>query len=429
MDPVPLAEEDKAILRLESDTVAGHVCKVVVGAGPADLDALRARVAEGLTAAPLLTCRLGGDGGTAAWVPSDGFDPGDHVRAAPSPHPIPRAALPAAVARVFEQHLDRSRPLWAIDAFELEGGGSALVWRIHHALADGTAAMRYARLLLWDPEPDRPADSGKRPRQAAADDHRRRHHLAGFIGREFAEDRHRSPFDGRIGRRREIALASTPLGPLHDAAKSLCGATLNDAVLSVVAGALGRWIEATYGALESLRVKVPVSLHREGDDAGNRDSFFSLSLPVNERDPGRRLAAIHADTSARKAEHDAETMDSLLRGLDRLSPRLEAFAERVVRNPRRFAVNVSNVPGPRRPVAVLGAPVEELHSIAEIGRRHALRISVVSLCESLQFGFCADPAIVENVGAMGAGVEAEAQAWSTPPSRGIRGLARMGPPP
>ena len=407
---MPLAEEDKAILALESDTIAGHVCKVVVCSAPAELEALRERVAEGLAAAPVLTCRLGEEDGVPAWLPSEGFDPRDHVRAAAVGGPLSQAELAAEVARLFEQRLDRSRPLWAIDLAPLEDGGSALIWRIHHALADGTASMRYARLLLWDAAESAPAEPPKPHHAAEAEDARRRHHLAGFIRRELGESLHHSPFDGRIGRRREIALASIHLRPLHDAAKELQGATLNDAVLAVVAGAVGRWVEATHGSLGALRVKVPVSLHHEGDDAGNRDSFFTLSLPLNERDPVRRLAAIHAATAERKADHDAETMDSLITGLSRVSPRLEAFAERVVRNPRNFAINVSNVPGPRQPVSVLGAPVEKLHSIAEIGRRHALRISVVSLCDSLQFGFCADPAIVEDLGAMADGVAIEAQA-------------------
>ncbi|HYI38401.1 MAG TPA: WS/DGAT domain-containing protein, partial [Thermoleophilaceae bacterium] len=73
--------------------------------------------------------------------------------------------------------------------------------------------------------------------------------------------------------------------------------------------------------------------------------------------------------------------------------------------PRHFAVNVSNVPGPRTPVSVLGAPVESLHSIAEIGERHALRISAVSMADTLCFGFCADPAIVDDLQAMADGVE------------------------
>jgi hypothetical protein len=59
---------------------------------------------------------------------------------------------------------------------------------------------------------------------------------------------------------------------------------------------------------------------------------------------------------------------------------------------------------------VLDAPVEAAYSLAEIGRRHALRIAVVSVCGQLRFGLCADPTIVNDVELLARGVEAEAQA-------------------
>ena len=218
----------------------------------------------------------------------------------------------------------------------------------------------------------------------------------------------RSPFDGRIGTRRQVAFARVALEPLHDTAKAVCGATVNDAVLAVVAGALRRWFVAHHGSLGAVRVKVPVSLHREDDQDGNRDSFFCLSLPLNEPDPVGRLRAVQVETTLRKAEHDAETMDALLQGLGTISPRLGAFAKRVQASPRRFALNVSNVPGPRAPVSVLGAPVASVHSIAELAERHALRIAVVSVGGLLCFGFCADPEILDDVQVVADGVEAEA---------------------
>jgi hypothetical protein len=177
-----------------------------------------------------------------------------------------------------------------------------------------------------------------------------------------------------------------------------------------VAGALRRWIQHHHGHLGTARIRVPVSLHHEGDDAGNRDSFFSVGVPLGEPDPIVRLRAVHAATAVRKADHDAETMDELLQGLARISPRLQRFCAQLEESPRQFAVSVSNVVGPADPVAVLGAPVEGLYSIAEIGERHALRVGVVSLCGSLHFGFCADPGIVDDIQAMADGVEVEAEA-------------------
>jgi hypothetical protein len=169
-------------------------------------------------------------------------------------------------------------------------------------------------------------------------------------------------------------------------------------------------------------VKVPVSLHAlpppepppgtppsGGDPAqpGNRDSFFCLDLPLGSADPLERLAAIRRTTRARKQGHDAQHVDALMRELAH-SPRLSRFAEHVLAHPRSFALNVSNVPGPRRPICVLGVPVRALYSLAEIGERHALRVAVVSLAGTLNVGLVADPTLLADVGDLAAGMQAEA---------------------
>jgi diacylglycerol O-acyltransferase / wax synthase len=411
-DAIPLSAEDRAILELECDTIVGHTCKVIViGEDGPGLEALRDTIAARIEAAPALTRRLGGAPEAPAWEPDPRFDLREHVVAGPPAEPLGERGLRDAVAGLFAQRLDRERPLWRLDVLELRGGASALVWRVHHAVADGTTTMGFARAVLFDPEaPGAGAGAPARHPDPVADDARRRAHLAGFLRREFARSRGRSPFDGRIGTRRRIAFAAAPLRALHDAARRLAGATVNDAVLATVAGGLRRWLELHHGSLGELRAKVPVSLHQEGDDAGNRDSFFAVDLPLNEPDPVARLRAVREETAERKADHDAEEMDALLRELSDVSPRLARFWSTLERSPRRFALNVSNVPGPRRPVSVQGTPVSELHTIAEIGERHALRVSVLSYAGELGFGLCADPAIVHDLDALVAGIEAEAGA-------------------
>ncbi len=411
MDAIPLTPEDRAILDVESDTVAGHTCKVILMGSPAPrLEELRESVAGRLEHAPMLASKLAESGGMEAWVPADDFDITRRVGAGEVAEPLDDAGLRREVGRLFEQRLDRSRPLWRMDLLPLRGGRAALVWRIHHALADGTAAMRFARAVLWDEEAAAPDSRRPHPAEHASDDARRRGHLVRFVEREFGETAHRSPFDARIGTRREIAFASADLAGLHDAARSLAGATVNDAVLTIVAGGLRTWLEHHHGSLGTIRVKVPVSLHHEGDDARNRDSFFAVAVPLSEPDPVARLRAVHGATATRKTEHDAETMDELLQRLASVSPRLERLCKRIEANPRRFALSVSNVPGPLAPVSVLGAPVERVYSLAEIGRRHALRVAAVSIAGRLCFGFCADPGVVDDLGEMAAGLEAEAAA-------------------
>jgi diacylglycerol O-acyltransferase / wax synthase len=410
VEAIPLSREDQAILALESDTVVGHTCKVVsIGEGAPDVGVLRESVAARISAAPLLTRRLGGTDDAPAWVPDERFEISSHIGDAPVDASIDRDRIPEVVASLFEQHLDRRRPLWRIDRIPLRGGGAVLAWRIHHAIADGTTAMRYAGELLWDPDPD-PRPDAPPARTRAADDERRRGHLAGFVERELVRSKGASPFDGRIGTRRRVAFASVPLRALHDAGHELAGASLNDAVLAMVAGAIRRWIEYHHSPLGTVRVKVPVSLHHQGEDSANRDSFFCLELPLNEPDPVARLHQVREATAVRKADHDAETMDRILRDLSRISPRLERFSERIEASPRVFALNVSNVPGPRRGVSVLGASVGALHSIAEIGERHALRIAVVSLADRLCLAVCADPGIVDDLEVMRDGLELEAEA-------------------
>ncbi|HLB21751.1 MAG TPA: wax ester/triacylglycerol synthase domain-containing protein [Solirubrobacteraceae bacterium] len=411
-DVIPLGPEDRAILNLECRTIAGHTCKVVrlAPGGRAGLDAvrLRERIAQRLELAPALTRRLGGTAHRPGWVHDEHFDLSRHIVAAPVKRPLDRADLPSLVARLFEQRLDRSRPLWRIDTVALADGGCALIWRIHHALADGTASLRYARMLLWDEGAEANMSAAQAHAAHAAEEVRRRAHLAGFLRREYARGECRSPFDGTIGTRREVAFAAVELGALHEAARKLDGATVNDAVLTIVTGAVGRWVRQRHGDLGTIRVRVPVSLHNEGDAAANHDSFFSVALPLNEPDPVVRLRLAHAATNERKLDRDAQYHEHLLHELSGVPP-LEHLVTRMERNPRRFALSVSNVPGPREPVSVLGARVAHLHSIAEIGERHALRVSAMSLSGLLCFGLCADPDLVDQLHLIAQGIEAEAR--------------------
>ena len=416
MAAIPLSAEDCAILDLESGAVVGHTCKVVLLGAPAPgLEALRDSITRRIDAAPPLRWRLSGTAQQPAWVEEDRVDVRAHVVAADEVRT--GRELRERVARLFAERLDRERPLWRLDvvphAPETSGpGGAALVWRIHHALADGTTAMRFADAVLWDAD-GQPADGPRRARHtAAADQDRRRARLAAFLRHEVALGAGRSPFDARIGSGREVAFANTPLRPLHDVAKRLCGATVNDAVLATVAGSLRTWLEHHHGRLGGVRVKVPVSLHH-GDDEGNRDSFFTLELPLGEPDPVARLSAIHRATAERKANHDAETLDRLMRELAVASPGLERFCRELEASPRTFALSVSNVPGPGGALTVVGAPVEAVYSIAEIGERHALRIAVLSASGNLRFGFCSDPEIVHDLDRLARGVEAEVEALHT----------------
>jgi hypothetical protein len=406
----PLSDEDLAILELEQGPVVGHTCKVLILEQPISVDELRESIASRLDLAAELSLRLQEEDETLWWARDDAIDLREHVLADPGPA-LDAEGLRKAIAQLFEQRLDRERPLWRLDLLPpLSDGGCALVWRIHHALADGTTVMRIGRSALWD-EPD--SNPQPAPRHHAADnDHFENLQGLHMLTREAPHLWHHSPFDGQIGSMRSVAFATADLESLHRVASTICGATVNDAVLTIVSGGLRRWLEATHCTTGPVRVKVPVSLHGADEShgveqQGNRDSYFCLDLPLGPEDPAVRLETIHAATRARKRDHDAEWLDAVMRELGKTSPGLRRFADHVLASPRSFALNVSNVPGPRRPIDVLGVPVTALYAIAEIGERHALRIAVVSLADTLQFGLCADPNLLSDVEQLAVAIQEE----------------------
>ncbi|PVZ14412.1 wax ester/triacylglycerol synthase domain-containing protein [Actinomycetospora cinnamomea] len=413
-DCVPLSDEDRAILDLECATVVGHVLHTVLLHGPPlTAAALRERIAARLSAAPELRYRLAGTADEPVWIADAALDLARHVTDAPD-GPYDDRGLRALVADRFVRHLDRARPLWAIDVAPLVGGGTALLWRVHHALADGATNTRLARTVLYD---EGPADGTGRPATGPAvsppatvhaDHQRRREHLMGVLRREFTVGPARSPFDGELSLRRDVAFVDTDLPDLHAAARSV-GATVNDAVLAVLAGSLRRWVDHHAGRVTDLRVRVPVSLPRDDPSAGNRDSAFDLPLPLHLADPLERLRAVHELTSRRKDAGDAARLDTLLHHLADVSPPLRHVVDRLRATARAFAVSVSNVPGPRTPVAVLERRVRTMWPLAEIGFHHALRVTAGSTADVLSFGLCVDPGLVPGVDVLADGLRTEAE--------------------
>jgi WS/DGAT/MGAT family acyltransferase len=345
--------------------------------------------------------------------------------------------------------LDHTRPLWRIDVVApLDGGRTGLVIRIHHAMADGISALRLCDDILWDTEPNppppertswtpQPTPSGARllatglaGRAAGAG-----RGLAGAVAglasprrvgsalRELAREpvalvRELSPLGGaapldlHIGPRRELAFAGAPLDRLkriEHAVGERIGrrVTVNDVALAAVAGGLQRWLRDVGSSVAELRAQVPVSMHRReetADQLSNRDSFLYVDLPISESDPLRRLELINAETVARKDLGDADALYLFFHRLSHAGP-VYREAMRLAAGPHEFSLAISNVPGPREPVYVLGRRVSDLHSIAEPADRHALRVSAVSLAGTMHFALCTDPDALPGIHRIAHGIE------------------------
>jgi WS/DGAT/MGAT family acyltransferase len=420
-----LTDEDVRILKLESGNIRGHTCKVVVleprtdGSAPA-VDELREHVSARLDRAPRFRRRLACTPlgiANPVWIDDSGFDIANHIRPAPA-----GAGLREAVAGLMSQRLDRERPLWAMDVVtDLDDGATAVVWRIHHCMADGVTAVKLGSALLWDEAADADVTTSARSSWQPQDPpsgralfasgvrHRitpRRRRKAGgpradhrTLSRELGRKATPTPLDRRIGPARDVAFASASLQDLKRIGKSHDERiTLNDVVLTVVTRGVRAWLEDRHAAEEGIRAKVPVSLHQHDEDnaLGNRDSYFFVDLPVSEPDPVRCMLAINRETADRKRHHDAEALYHL--GLHR-------SVARWAMSPHVFTFNVSNVPGPREPVFVRGAPVRSMHSLAEVAQHHALRVSVISCAGAMHFALCADRDAVPDLDTVARGLE------------------------
>ena len=453
--PERLSFDDAQILGLESAAITGHTCKLVIVEprrdGAIGIEELRShvegrlgRVRRARQRVAMMPLRLA----RPAWVDDAGFDIREHVRLYESDGQVTRARLREIAAELMGERLDHTRPLWRMDLVApLEGGGSAIVWRIHHCMADGVTAMRLGEQLLWDsepeaeaPEPDRwspdpepsslnllASDLGERAGEAAralpsvarrfasprewVATARAAAALPGSLVRELTPVGSSSSLDRHIGRRRELAFTSHPLEELRAIEKAVgkrIGArvTINDVVLAALTGALGSWL-GRETASEELRVQIPVSMHSRDerpDALGNRDSFLFVDLPVHESDPVRRLELINAETTVRKAAHDADALYAFFHALSRLGP-VGREALRAASGPREFSLSASNVPGPRERIYVMGAPVAQLYSIAEPADRHALRTSAVSYSGTMHFGLCTDPDALAGLAGLATGVD------------------------
>jgi diacylglycerol O-acyltransferase len=415
-----LSVDDAQILRLESPVIKGHTGKVLIlapdsGGRPLPVPKLRERVSQRMGSFPRLSQRVVEPRlglGRPAWVDAEDVDLDWHVAEPGHADPLSDEELRAAVGELLSERLDHTRPLWRLDCLPLTGHRMAIVGRIHHAMADGVSAIKLAAGLLWDldvetprphaavptPRPAKAEPSPARPAAGAAEE-RILVRLPSALWRELRPGRD-TTLDQHIGPAREVAWSTFPLERLkrigHSAPE---GATVNDVVLAVVAGALRRWLPQAGGIAQDLRVQCPVCLHareEEKGELGNRDSFMNVDLPIAEPDPQERLRLINAETSERKFDHDADALYAFFHALGRFRP-LYKGVTRLTSGPREFALSVSNVPGPRDRAVILGHAVEQFCSFAEPADRHALRISVISLEGELAFGLCSDPEAISKL--------------------------------
>jgi WS/DGAT/MGAT family acyltransferase len=210
-----------------------------------------------------------------------------------------------------------------------------------------------------------------------------------------------TPLNQPIGPYRRVDWLLMDLHRLRAVARKL-GGTVNDAVLSVVAGGVRRFLKnSRQEEVDDLefRVMAPVSLREAGERGklGNRVSAWFVPLPVGESDPLRRFERVHEATGELRRSKAALAGDTLTRVTEWTGPGLLTLGSRLASVGMPFHMVVTNVPGPREPLYVLGARLLEMHPMVPLIGNLATGIALLSYRDRLSWGFSADWDLVPDL--------------------------------
>jgi len=448
----PMPSADAAWLRMDRPENLMAITSVLWFDRPLDVERLRGVLRERLVEAfPRYTQRAV-DGGTlrgAHWEDDAAFDLGLHLHHVALPAPGGRAELQAYVADLMGTPIDRSKPLWHAHVIDGYDGGSALVFRIHHCIADGIALSRVL-LSLTD---ELPAGAPPPEIDGLSRAHRSRtaaltgplggvlsagRSVAGALAHEGIETllhpRHaRELAGGAAGVARalvkELATLPDPDGPLHgplspgervawcepvplEDVKAIAhahGVTVNDVLVAAVTGGLRRWLQTHGGADREIHAMVPFNLRPLGAplprDLGNRFGLVLLALPLLEEDAAARLGEVGRRMRAIKESPEGAVSYGVLSTLGRTPAVVESRVIDLFT--AKGTLVLTNVPGPRHPVYLAGAQMQGVLVWAPCAGAVSMSVSVFSYDGAVTIGFMTDAGLVPDPSALVAEVDAE----------------------
>lgn len=384
---------------------------------------------------------VAGRGGRLYWETDPHFDIRAHVRRYALPEPGDLSMLHQIVSAVINEPLDRRKPLWRFLLIENVDGGCAILGRLHHALADGIALIR----VLLSMTSDSPEASLRMLEEAPA---RPRHHAPGPLGMaagllqtslnvtktviseavqtiehpshpmEVARsagiisaasaailakllilppDR-RSVFKGELGAIKRVVWSEEfDLAQIKAIGKGL-GATVNDVLVSAVAGSLRSYMLERGDDPErgDINAMVPVNLRMEGKETelGNQFALVYLSLPVSLADPLDRLLATKQHMDVLKNSPEPFLVYQILGALGVLP--LDLAKQTAHWFSTKASAVLTNVPGPRNQIYLAGKPLKNIMFWVPQSGEISVGISIISYNGKVTLGVMVDEHLIPN---------------------------------
>jgi WS/DGAT/MGAT family acyltransferase len=345
------------------------------------------------------------------WTQDENFSIEHHVRF----EELPEASRPSDIIRraseIFSTKLDGSRPPWEFviiaNAVQNHGGAHVhcgLLFRLHHALADGLGALEFFHRVceLQRSEanslPQKPARSHRHAGQTGAGP---RAGTANFFQslkrliREACETQVQGPLNGPNSAERQFGMIEFPLGELR-ALRKFFGSSLNDLLLALITGGVRRYQLASAGIADDMKALVPFNVRTRDEltSLGNHLTGVGVRLPSSEADPERRLQIIRATLSHIK-NNGSFGAYRIMAKLNALMPvRLQRRISEAAAKRTNFIC--TNMPGPDKDLYFGGAKLLGQFGFAALMREHGSAFAFMTYAGRACISVVSDPAVITS---------------------------------
>jgi WS/DGAT/MGAT family acyltransferase len=439
-----MSSVDTAWLRMDTPTNLMMIVGVLMFSSPVDFARLKRTLEFRLLHYRRFRQRVVQDASGAWWELDPNFDIDSHVLRVSLPGKGAKSDLEAYVAGQVSQSLDHGKPLWQFQLVEYYHGGAALVARFHHCIADGIALMGVLQMLT-DTSRDAPEEGAVTPwlDEDAGDggEHDFWHRIITPMGDTLANairlsgkagvgslqllanpervfdyarfaaaiagelavlatmpDDSPTRFKGKTGVAKRVAWSEPmPLGEIKAIGKVL-DCSVNDILLSCVAGALRQYLVDKGDEVEGVEVRafVPVNLRAAGEEQqlGNRFGLVALVLPVGIEHPFMRLYEVRRRMLELKGSYQALVALGIL-GVVGMCPLPVQQQVLSLLSDKGTAV-MTNVPGPQQPLYLAGGRLSQQMVWVPQSGNVGMGVSILSYNDGVQFGLMTDKKFVPD---------------------------------